>query len=164
MTSSPTDEDVLNVFRELDEPYEDTLTTDELTEELPVEKRAVQDYVKDLESKNRLVLEYEGKPDHWRLSRTEPSDPAYDKRLGKAKRWGNKAKFIFNWTTLFGIGILAAVGIIEIRRENPRVSWWDESPHGSQTPKSEGLSAHTTYIWLSLRRTPVVIDGPKTGS
>ena len=54
--------------------------------------------------------------------------------------------------------------VIDIRRENPRLSSWDESPHGSQTPKSEGLSAHTTYIWLPLRRTPVVIDGPKTGS
>lgn len=112
MVSSPTDEEVLNVFRELDEPYEDTLTTDELTEELPVQRRTVQSYVKDLEGKNRLVLEHEGKPNHWRLARTEPSEPMYDPRLGKAKRWGNKAKYVGNWTTLFGVAILAAVGII----------------------------------------------------
>ncbi|WP_135537067.1 hypothetical protein [Halostella pelagica] len=112
MVPSPTDEDVLNVFRELDEPYEHTLTTNEVTEEFPVQRRAVQGYVKDLEGANRLVLDHEGKPNHWRLARTEPSEPVYDPRLGKAKRWGNKAKFVGNWTTLFGIAILAAVGII----------------------------------------------------
>ena len=112
MASIPKEEKVLNVFRELDKPYEDTLTTDEVTEKLPVQRRTVQGYVKDLEGENRLVLEHEGKPNHWRLARTEPSEPVYDPRLGKAKRWGNKAKFVGNWTTLFGIAILAAVGII----------------------------------------------------
>ncbi len=54
--------------------------------------------------------------------------------------------------------------LIEIRRENPRLQSWDESPHGSQPLKPQQLSAHTSFLWLSLRRSPVVIDRPKTGS
>jgi len=111
-SSSADDEEVLNIFRELDEPYEDTLTTDELADELPVGKRAVQGYVKELEKENKLVLEHEGKPNHWRLANTEPEEPVYDPQVGQAKRWGNKARFIGNWVTLFGIAILAATGIL----------------------------------------------------
>jgi len=111
-SSSADDKQVLNIFRELDEPYEDTLTTDELVDELPVGKRAVQGYVKELEKDNKLVLEHEGKPNHWKLADTEPAEPVYDPRVGKAKRWANKARFIGNWVTLFGIAILAATGIL----------------------------------------------------
>ena len=116
MGSSQTDRDVLNVFRELEDPHEDTLTTDDLVEQLPVKRRAVQNYVRDLEKENRLVLEQEGKPNHWRLAKTEPSEPVYDAQIGKAKRWGNKAKFVGNWSTMFGIAILAAAGIITSNR------------------------------------------------
>lgn len=104
--------EILNVFRELEDPYEQTLTTDDLVDELPVEKRTIQKHFRQLESDNKLVLASEGKPNHWRLSDTEAPDPVYDPRLAKAKRWGLKARKIGNWSFLVSISILAAVGLI----------------------------------------------------
>ena len=35
---------------------------------------------------------------------------------------------------------------IEIRRENPRLQPWDESPQSLETPKSYGLSAQNAFL------------------
>jgi hypothetical protein len=36
--------------------------------------------------------------------------------------------------------------VIKIRRENPRLQSWDESPHGSQPLKPQQLRAHTSFL------------------
>jgi hypothetical protein len=103
---------VLNVFRELESPHDETLTTDDLVEERPVKKRAVQKYVRELEQDDRLVVAVEGKPNHWRLPEIEPTDPVYDRRLGKAKRLGNQARKVGDWLFLGGVAVLASVGLV----------------------------------------------------
>lgn len=105
------EEAVLNVFRGR-YPEEETLTTADLEEELSVKRRTVQNYVNDLKKKNRLVLESEGKPNHWRLADTEPTEPVYSDRLAKAKRRGKQAGRIGELAFLLAIGTLAAAGLV----------------------------------------------------
>lgn len=113
MSKGADDEEILNVFREkLEDPHSDTLTTDDLAEELDVVSRTAQDYVRTLEQDNHLVLESEGKPNHWQLADTEPSEPVYDPRLAKAKRRANMAHIVGNWSVLIGIAVYASVGFI----------------------------------------------------
>ncbi|WP_336328804.1 hypothetical protein [Halovenus sp. HT40] len=111
MSEGVSDREILNVFRE-QHPEEETLTTADLERELPIEKRAIQGRVKQLNRENRLTIETEGRPNQWKLSDTEPTDPVYDPRLGKAKRWANEASEFGRFTFLISVGVLAAVGII----------------------------------------------------
>jgi hypothetical protein len=105
-------ERILNVFRQLQNPHNDTLTTQDLEKELPVEKRTVQKYVKELEQEDRLVLAKEGKPNQWQLADIEPSNPVYDPRLGKAKRLGNLAHKLGLELFFVGVGVMAGVGVV----------------------------------------------------
>ena len=111
MSTQLHDERVLNVFRER-YPEEETLTTEDLAEELSVHQRTAQNYVNDLANKGCLVLVSEGKPNHWSLSDTEPVDPVYNTQLAKAKRWGNQAAEFGELTFVLGVGALAAAGLV----------------------------------------------------
>lgn len=106
-------ESLLNTFRkQLDDPRNETLTTDDLTNEFDVGKRTMQGYVQELESEGRLVIEAEGKPNHWRLAKSEPTEPVYDLRVGKAKRWANKSRMAGTWAFMCGVSLLAGAGLI----------------------------------------------------
>jgi len=109
MPPAVSEERVLNVFREAET---ETLTTDDLVDALPVGRRAVQGYVRDLEEDGRLVLAEEGKPNHWRLANTEPKTPVYKPELARAKR-------VANWSSKYGrllfesgVAILATAGLV----------------------------------------------------
>lgn len=112
MTQSPDDEEILDVFRQAEDPYEETLTTDELKESLGVERRTAQNYVNRLYEENRIVLDTEGKPNLWKLADTEPAEPDLDPQLIKAKRWGNIASKIALSLLIVAVGVLAAAGLI----------------------------------------------------
>jgi hypothetical protein len=102
-------EEILNVLRESDE---ESLTTPEITARLPIEDRTVQTYVRELEDSGRLVLESEGRPNHWRLSDTEPKDPVYRAEYARARRISNKASKTGNKLFLYGVAVLASIGIV----------------------------------------------------
>lgn len=110
MLDSPNDEEILNVFR-VRHPKEETLTTEDLAETLSCKQRTAQNYVKSLESEGRLVLESEGKPNHWRLAESEPFEPVYKEEVAKAIRLGNKASKLGTDLFVFGIGFLATAGL-----------------------------------------------------
>lgn len=111
MSNSLDDERILNVFRE-HLPDTNTLTTKDLAEELSIHNRTAQNYVNDLKVKNRLVLESEGKPNHWRLADTEPVKPVYSARLARTKRRANQAAKVGRTMFLLGVSILAASGLV----------------------------------------------------
>lgn len=111
MATTPDDERVLNVFRERF-PYDQTLTTEEVAEELSVHQRTAQNYVNDLHEKNRLVLDSEGKPNHWRLAETEPVEPVYSAPLANAKRRGKQAAKVGRLLFLVAVSTLAAAGLV----------------------------------------------------
>ena len=100
---------MLNVLRE---SPEDTPTTPEIAEQLPIRKRATQNYVRELEKKGRLVLESEGRPNHWRLSDTEPQEPVYREEYAKARRWANKSSKLGDKLFVAALGFLASIGLV----------------------------------------------------
>ena len=93
-------------------PQTETLTTDDIADEFSVTQRTAQNYVKALAEKDRVILESGGKPNHWKLAETEPSEPVYDVRLAKAKRWANRAAKVGRLAMLLGLSILASAGLI----------------------------------------------------
>jgi hypothetical protein len=111
MSEKTHDEEILNVFRER-LPEDGTLTTKDLEEELSIDTRAIQKRVKNLNKKDKLTLDTEGKPNHWRLADTEPTAPVYDIRLGKAKRLANRASKYGRALFAVSVGVLAAAGLI----------------------------------------------------
>lgn len=111
MNGSYSNREILNVFRKR-HPEKETLTTDDLAEALSVENRTAQNYVRRLEDEGHLVLQAEGKPNHWRLADNEPKEPVYVEELAIAKRRGNQALELGKNLFIVGIGVLAAAGLI----------------------------------------------------
>lgn len=106
------DERFLNVFRELDDPSTQTLTTDDLAEEFDIHQRTVQNYMNRLEDEGRLVLARDGKPKHWRLDEDEPQEPLLDERIIAARRRGKKLNRLSTSGFMVSVGLLAASAIV----------------------------------------------------
>lgn len=104
---------VLNVFREkYQESGVETLTTRELADELNLHIRTMQIHVRDLENSGRLVLDTEGKPNHWRLDPNEPREPVYQPEIADARRISNQASNFGSTALLLAFGVLAAAGFV----------------------------------------------------
>lgn len=103
------DDRLLNVLRESEK---DTLTTQEITEQLPVGERAVQKRLKRLEDENRVEIETDGRPIHWRLGEDEPEEPIYHPRISKAKRRANIVSGVGQAVLVFAIAMLGAAGFV----------------------------------------------------
>lgn len=99
---------ILNAFREADGR---PLTTAELADELGVVQRTAQNYVRDLEENDHLVLSAEA-GNFWRLADAEPHEPIYHPKLAQAKRWGNRASAVGNKLFLIAVSLLSATGIV----------------------------------------------------
>lgn len=105
--------DILNVFREkYQESGVETLTTRELADELDLHIRTMQKHVKELDDAGRLVLDTEGKPNHWRLDPFEPREPVYHPKIAEARRTSNQASDIGGSALLLAFGVLAAAGFV----------------------------------------------------
>ncbi|WP_276258999.1 HTH domain-containing protein [Haloglomus litoreum] len=103
------DERLLNVLRE---SKEETLTTQEITEKLSVGERAVQKRLKRLKNENRVEIDTDGKPIHWRLGEDEPRKPVYHPRISKAKRRANIVASIGQAALILAIAMLGAAGFV----------------------------------------------------
>lgn len=101
---------VLNYFRK---QHPETVTTDDIAEEFDRTPRAAQNYVNHLQERGRIVVKKDGKPKHWALSEFEPTEPEYDPRLVRAKRWGNIARRLANLMLVPGIGFAGAAGVVQ---------------------------------------------------
>lgn len=103
------DERTLNVLRVSDE---ETLTTQEIAEKLPVGERAVQKRLKRLKNENRVEVATDGKPIHWRLDEDEPGKPVYHPRISKAKRRANIVSSIGQAVLVLAMAMLGAAGFV----------------------------------------------------
>lgn len=108
-SDSPDTEEVLNVFRESDE---ETLTVQDLEEELPIKERAIQKRLKKLKNEGRLVIDRAGKPNLWRLADSEPEEPVYHPKIARAKRLSNRASEAGRIVLMLAISFLGAAGFV----------------------------------------------------
>ncbi|WP_318570662.1 hypothetical protein [Salinigranum marinum] len=106
---SPHREEILNVFRESDKP---TLTVQDLVPEFSVGERAMQNHVNELHEDGYLVLETDGRPNHWRLADSEPQEPVYRTELATAKRWGRQSVAFGQSVFMIAISVMAAGGLV----------------------------------------------------
>jgi len=109
MGHEKSDQEILNVFRE---KHPETVTTEELAEALAVHRRTAQKYVKNLQVNGYLTIASEGKPNHWKLSESEPKEPIYREELARAIRIGNKSEKVGLVCLYVSFGALAAVGLV----------------------------------------------------
>jgi len=121
-SSSPHDEEILNVFRER---AAETLTTGEVAGELPIGQRATQNRLGALAEETRLVVEVDGKPKVWRLSDEEPAEPVRHPKIAEAERYASRASDAGRAFTLYGTASLAAAGFVmsyHVLAQTPTVS------------------------------------------
>jgi len=103
------DERLLNVLRESEQT---TFTTQEITAELPVGERAVQKRLSRLKEENRVEIDTDGKPIHWRLGENEPEKPVYHPRISKAKRLAIVVSDVGQGVLLLAVAMLGAAGFV----------------------------------------------------
>lgn len=109
-SSTPHDEEILNVFRE--RGADTGLPTGTGVEQLPIQRRATQLRLGDLADEGRLVIEVDGKPKMWRLADREPTEPVRHPKVATAEQWASYASDVASGCILYGTAALGAAGFV----------------------------------------------------